>query len=278
MITKFKPYALDLLAILKYHFFRVQQYPAHIDPITPKIPCQEEWNVGIHLHVHYVNLLDELCDFIKNIPIPYTIYVTVTEDRSEFVSQVLSKNRLDNVSQIIPCENKGKDIAPWLQLLSNVQKDHEIWCHVHTKRSPHLTYRGHLWRRFLLSNLLGRSEYISKLLGVFERDSRVGLIFPPPFSVVYNQDNLSWVHPPSQVKKCLGSLLKSIPSRPEEFPMGTMLWYRPEALNDLFVQFSSEDFQISKESEWEIIERALPLIAKSHGYTSVCVSYEKKSS
>ena len=278
MITKVKAFYHDALAIIKYDLFRMQKYPKHLHPLVPKKLLQNDWSAGIHLHAYHFNVFREMLPYIKNIPIPFTLYVTVTQDRTESIQQILRDFNLEQHSQVLPCENKGRDIGPWLKILSSHQSNHQIWCHVHTKRSPHLSYRGHIWRRYLLKHLLGSPNHISKLLGVFERDTQIGLIFPPPFSFVYNQENLAWGQPLSHVKRYIGAMIKAIPPEPGLFPMGTMLWYRPDALIDLFQHFASENShtETSGDNQWETIERALPLIAKTRGYTSVMVIHPNK--
>jgi hypothetical protein len=74
-----------------------------------------EGRIGIHLHLFYLELLDEIAGFLKNIPFDYDLYVSVThESRAQYVREKLSLLQRMRSFTIKAVPNRGRDVAPFM--------------------------------------------------------------------------------------------------------------------------------------------------------------------
>jgi len=166
--------------------------------------------------------------------------------------------------------NIGRDIGPMLQLTKTMDIfKYDLLAHVHTKRSVALGGEtGIKWMEFLLEHLLGPEGSFNVIMAEFERESRLGLVFPE------DANNVGWTK-----NKALAIDLAerldvngAVPSQPE-FPVGTMFWARPLALKQLFDAASVLIHELPSEplrydgTMLHAIERLLPSICISAGYS-----------
>lgn len=227
--------------------------------------------IGIHLHVHYLDLLDEFAQYFSTLRCSFDILVTLTSaGKSEEVETLLQGCGADNII-VVEVENKGRDIGP---LFSDLKKhilegDYDIIGHFHTKKSINTNAEmGERWRKFLLEHLLA-----DEVLLMFENE-KLGLIFPEdrhcvdfglnkPFSDELCQ--AMWIPPKSHA---------------DIFPLGMMFWARVDALKPLFLL----EFEAYVQNEplpydgsfVHAVERLLPYVSQKQGFT-FCTVHKKGS-
>ena len=119
--------------------YNLEQYPANSCLTLPissggSSLFSHQPDVGIHLHLHYTELLDEFIEFLSNIDFDFSLYVSVTND------QLVSPTR-ERLQQMLPRSkptvrsfpNKGRDIAPFVCGFGQQLLSHEIIAHIHSK-------------------------------------------------------------------------------------------------------------------------------------------------
>jgi lipopolysaccharide biosynthesis protein len=231
-------------------------------------------DVGIHVHVFYLEYLFELAQHLNRIPVPYACYVTTDSERKREIIRVIFESILDNShTEYLISENRGRDIGPWLVTLQPFHHRHELWCHIHTKKSQHLPEMGARWRRYLLGHMLGSASRITSILNRFDQDPKLGLMFPPMFEEVSFDSTRSWGNRRA-AQKFLEQFdyRQKLPLEPE-FPAGFMFWYRTRALKRLldrdwsFGDFEPEDGQLEG-TLMHLLERSIPYVAESNGYST----------
>jgi lipopolysaccharide biosynthesis protein len=132
--------------------------------------------IGVAMHIFYMDVFDEILGYLENIrSVSLKLYVTTTPENLGSVRKKLAGQRHDFT--LIPVENRGRDILPFLRILPQiVNAGHELLIKIHTKKSSHRE-DGDLWRRDLLEKLLTDPAIIDSL-EFLEYNPGVGILGP----------------------------------------------------------------------------------------------------
>lgn len=245
------------------------------DPSFTAVP-----RLGMHIHLHNVLLAAEILRYLRDFPAPLDIYVTITDRKAErTVANLFSRDCIPNAKSVcvLSVPNRGRDIAPWVLGMRPYQSGYELFCHIHAKESPHFDF-GVAWRRYLFSNLLLR-DAMGDILALFYQRPWLGCLFPPVFPPLATFMNARGIPPSGLDGECrmACALLRRMGLRDELcrselfFSMGSMLWYRPNALRQLFTidlrleEFAEEPIGVEGTMA-HAIERLPTLLAERNGY------------
>lgn len=242
----------------------------HLDRASPVL--DEAPDVAVHLHIYFLDLFPELLEALGRLPCPATVYATTdTQAKADAVSELLSEHPRVCAHETIITPNRGRDIGPWLVEMAKYSDQHEIWCHLHTKKSLHAPKIGQSWRQFLLGNLMGSEQSIRSILSAFQADPKLGLVTPPFHTKAVKEEFLGWDDLP-RAQALFESLEIGVPfPRHPFFPAGAMFWYRGQAMAPLFRagmdygDFEEEQGQISL-TLMHTLERIVPYVVASSGY------------
>ena len=252
---------------------------AHILP-WPIPDVDGKSKVGIHLHIYNVLLAQECFLYMKQIPFQFDLWITTPwKDHTGVLSTVFSQSALCNADHVsvMSVPNRGRDVAPWIIDFGKVHHQYDFCCHLHTKESNHFDF-GARWRRYLFDNLV-RSDSAKLAVSVMQHDPQVGCVFPAifgelkKFMIEHDVSLMGIDGEESLIKTTFKKLaLAGIFCRDEIFfSAGTMMWYRPDALHQLFEGFVYEDFPEEPIGVGgtlaHAIERIPPLVALRNGYT-----------
>ncbi len=234
--------------------------------------------VGVVMHVYYPELLPELLEHLRNIPVPFDVYVTNSSGVSLSRSKFLVGEAQHAV--VLPVKNHGRDIAPLLYVVNAGYLDaYDLVLKVHTKRSPwredhaDLEGSGEEWRAEILGSLLGDKDRVEQILGAFASAPRLGAVGPdgsilgPEF----------WGGDRELVGELGKRLGLSFPYDSLEFISGSMYWVRGFLLQGLrglcahYYDFHPEQGQVDGTTA-HAVERLVGLLTKEAGLTSTEVS------
>lgn len=212
---------------------------------------RDDQRIALHIHAFYPDILRQiLIRFPRCARAGVDIFLTTdSEEKAGRIRQLLQQEfPALCVRAVVICENRGRDVWPWLQV-APLLADYDFAGHLHTKKSPTATARfSNLWREELLDCLLGR---FTQIRSAFARDPRLGIVIPdipsaygfPPSPYSYDSD--------SDMKTLLPEVWKRLGCRREvDFPhmrmlvfsYGNMFWYRPAALEPMWkASWSSAD-------------------------------------
>lgn len=195
--------------------------------------------VGIHLHVFYVDLLQEFLDNFDQYVGNYDLFITTDQEKKKQEIQEIVKNR-ENIKTILVTPNKGRDVLPWMKIASNLT-DYEIAGHFHTKKSADNQWIvGESWRQEIVENLILPAQNI---FSAFQDNEQLGLVISdvPSFfqafrGPIYMDEEKIWDKMLGMWNKINFAEKKELKQK-DSYTMsyGTMIWYRPKALNDLLV-------------------------------------------
>lgn len=238
--------------------------------------------IGLHLHVHNTVLSTEVIRYLQDFPVSFDLFVTFTDEKSQgLLQRLFSKALIPSAANVtlLPVPNRGRDVAPWVLGMRPYQADYNIFCHVHTKESQHMGF-GDVWRQYLFNNLL-RKDAVTEIINIFTEHPHIGSLFPS----IYPQVRTVMTHVGAPLygseheHALICELLRRMGvgttfSRAEIFfPVGTMLWYRPQALQQLFTcplrleDFPEEPIGVDGTLA-HAIERIPALLATRNGYAA----------
>ncbi len=245
--------------------------PWDFDVVTPTgspPPLSQAPRIGLHIHVHYPDLLAAMLERLERNLTRIDLLVSATSERTyQEVHSQLANYRGGSVD-VREVPNRGRDIGPLLtEFAATISARFDIIGHVHTKRSTDLadSTTGEDWSRFLFENLLGgKARMADEILARMTADPGVGMVFPDEPNVVGWTENRSGAQ-----ELCDRLLLGPIPENPV-FPVGSMFWARVPALGPLFrLGLTWQDYPDEPVpydgTLLHIIERLLPIVATSSG-------------
>ena len=198
--------------------------------------------VAVHVHLHYPELLDELMLATRQIILPCDVFVTCT-NRS-LLPAIVSRVKLQHRdARIIPVENAGRDIGPFLALMNaGVFAPYAVVCKIHSKKSNYSEH-GDDWRGQLVGSLLGSSRDTLDIIEAFTRRPKLGIVAPARSFV---RAAKHWGANRKRVVELARRMnpLYDDENTPLAFAAGSMFWFRPQALLPLVtLEIGADDFE-----------------------------------
>ena len=229
-------------------------------------------NIAVHVHLYYVDLLDEIQAYLQNIPFSFDLFVSVASDDARDVCrkdlQSLTQARSIRVS-VVP--NRGRDVGPMICEFGQSLAAYDYVCHIHGKKSLYNAGASAGWREYLFNALLGDEKRIRRIFTIFEDNPEIGLIYPQNFHKLPYMAN-TWLESRG-VSSMVGTRLgvRKLPDGYFDFPLGTMFWARREAIGAVFsADFSVDEFpEESGQIDGTLahcIERMLGLVTAERAY------------
>lgn len=220
---------------------------------------------AIVAHVYYPDLLDEILACQDLLPAGTPLHVTVPAERGHLVRKALGSRESVFVHE---CENRGRDIAPFLSLLSSgALNGYDAVLKLHTKRSPHLLDGG-IRRKLLLDRLCGDWNALCRALAAFERPSTaiVG------WGQCWRATPSYWMANEARVRGLAARMGVAAGAIRLGFFEGSMFWFRPaslSALQELDLKpgdFEPEERQLDGTLH-HAVERCFTIAAWARGYS-----------
>ena len=200
--------------------------------------------IAVQVHLFYQDLIEDIINKTNNIPVLFDLYITITNPNLyKNVEIYIKQFSKTNHYELLLVDNVGRDIIPFLTQMRNNYKQYKYICHIHTKKSLTSPKIGLSWRNYLYNNLLGNINITSEILNDFEKNEKLGFIFPDTFfGIIKNFFILTkktkyWMDVLSAKlfpKLSLGKLL--------DFPAGNMFWAKTKAIYQIFILDLSEYF------------------------------------
>lgn len=196
-------------------------------------------DTAVILHLYYADLWREVQDYVSHIADGYDLYVSIPEGCDDSAMEEI--RALEPQAVICRLPNKGRDIAPFFQILNSViPLGYKQICKLHTKKSLHI-FGGHQWRTRLYEELLGSKAVVEGIISTFDARPEIGLIGPASYLYDFhscnalNKERVDWLTKKLDVDTNGINL---------NFFAGAMFWFRPEALAPLVkLDVKLDDFE-----------------------------------
>lgn len=244
--------------------------------------------IALFMHIYNIDLISYCRRYAEFMPKDADILITT--DTKEKEKAILDEFQAYDASRIrtILIENRGRDVSALLTGLEPFYKDYDYICFAHDKKSGYdmPLMIGESFSYHCFENVLGSRDYIENIITTFDENPRLGMAVPPVpchgtyFSVVGRE----WQGNYTNVKQYLkewGIHANICDSKAPIAPLGTIFWFRSDALHLLFdKKFSYSDFPTEPISERDgnimhSIERIYPLATQAAGYYSCWIMNSK---
>lgn len=228
--------------------------------------------VGVMAHVFYPDLIEEFAATLALIPVPYTLLVSVMDAEAENKARHRFAH-LPRVAHLVVkrVENRGRDIAPLLVTFHDDVLALDIVGHIHTKKSLYTGSEQAPWRRYLLDSLFGSPDRLGWILGMFQADPQLGMVYPESHAgmPLWGHTLLSNGEACDVLAGRMGISLDR--QRYIDFPAGSMFWARVAALRPLYElrlrleEFPVEQGQIDGTLQ-HAVERLFATVVRQQGF------------
>ena len=274
-IAKKSDYPVDLIVShmseINFPDFKYLLASKYIQTTTPTSLSNKK--IGVHLHVFYVDLLEDFLKAFENFHFAYDLFITTDNDTKKLeIEAILNQNHKN--AHIFVTGNIGRDVLPMLKLKDELST-YDYIGHFHTKKSKEADFwAGESWRNELIDMLIKPADNI---LANFEND-KLGLVISDiPTFFRYNKIVDAWnEHLIAPEMNDLWYKMKM--TKPIDFntfhtfvmSYGTFIWFKYDALKPLFdLDLTDKDVPIEplpQNSILHAIERLIVYVAWNEHY------------
>lgn len=257
-----------------------ETYPA------PYRPAEGKKRVALMMHLYYPDLVDYMLDYARRMPEDADLIVSSPNKETLRIFEEKTKGMKFGKIIALPMGNRGRDVSAVLVALKPYINDYRYICFVHDKKTvqtkPYANGRGFAYK--CMECNLGSRTYIENIIETFERNPRLGMLMPPSpnhgnFYQIVGQE---WASNYTNTL-ALGYKLKLNvninPNKEPITPLGTMFWFRPEALRTLIdYPWTYEDFP-KEPNGWDgtllhAVERIYGFVVQHEGYYPAWVMHD----
>ena len=250
--------------------------PTGADVIVPRSGRSPASTLSVlaAVHAYYADLTPEVLGLLANLPSGGTIAVVVPDaDRvqstHDLIDEILGTSARRHVLVV---ENRGRNFGPLVCDLAPLIGEHDVFVHVHTKKSVYSGRQQDEWRQHLYSTVVGTRGLVDTILGLFDDDPSIGVVYPSAFTGVPH-----WAHHWLGNTGVGRDLYRRLGLDPElvsgivDYPVGGMFWARTSALRPLWqAGFTIEEFPVEPIAAdgtiAHAIERSILDVAKNEGF------------
>jgi lipopolysaccharide biosynthesis protein len=225
--------------------------------------------VALHIHAHYPELFKDVIERFARSQLRGDLFVSTSSDEATRDVTIQLKNYTLGRYEVRTVPNRGRDIAPFASEFARSLLSYDVVGHFHTKKSAHVQSSNLVsdWINFLMENLLGnRYPSAHRILASFAANPELGLVFADDPHLIGWDKNRPFAE---TISERIG--IEALPSEFFNFPVGTMFWARPKALQPLFdLKLALEDYPREPipidGTMLHAIERMLPSIVRHAGF------------
>jgi len=227
---------------LKYHIdeLSVKQHKVTKKPPTSLPPTDS--NIAIIIHLYYLDLWQELQDYLKNITSKFDLFVTIPSHISE--EEIIKISESYPHIHLYMTENRGRDVLPFLQIMKLIGTDsYEYICKIHSKKTGDSAL-GNVWRKLLYYDLIGSDDVVKNIIHTFEKDDHTGVITGK--NTILDSERYTYGNDAKIAQ--LAKQAKLIYDRHYYFAAGTMFWTRSALLKPIVDLFIAGELHFEEES------------------------------
>ncbi|MBB6408255.1 rhamnan synthesis F family protein [Mesorhizobium sangaii] len=233
-----------------------------------RLPHRSGVLTAVVVHLYYIEMIDEICDYLENIIVPFDVFVTTPFEGD--VAPIIDRFAEVGASvSVYLTENRGRDIGPFVSLYRSGDLDgYDAILKIHSKKSTY-SDRGDEWRNRLYRSLVGDSLIALRAIDLL-RSGEIGIVGPHDY---YLTNEEYWGANRDAVRDLLTAMdVHSAGDEPElGFFAGSMFWFHPSALRSL-QRIDEEKLRFEPENGIQdgtlahAVERVFCTIARKAGY------------
>lgn len=254
---------------------------------TSFIPDSEQlYSIAIVAHLYYEEKVKLYSQYLNCIPETIVLYVFSSKEDT----LVEAKRYLHHKNTIyLKKEYRGRDLSALLVAFHPYMDQYDLICFIHDKKeqTPWVKQDVDKWNENLWGNMIASGPYIYNVLNLFEKQTKLGMLFPPEPIGKYRSAwfRASWMDNFDNCMKLAQRMKLSADICVDKPPiaLGSVFWARKEVLEKLFyLNWRYEDFPDEPMPDDSTIshavERIFGYIAQDAGYEAGTVMTEQYAS
>lgn len=207
--------------------------------------------VVVILHIFYVDMTDEMLDRVDTLPGTYDLVVTTQDEEraAEIRGIIAARPRPGRSAEVRVVEsNDGRDQSAFLVGCRDILLDgnYDLVVKLHSKKTPQDGFNvGRAFKEQQFFNLLSSPGYTANVLGLFQSEPGLGIVYPPMVHIGYPTMGRAWWANKPGFERLAQQMDIRVPLDDISplAPYGSMFIARPEALRLLVEQpWSYSDF------------------------------------
>ncbi|WP_418969433.1 rhamnan synthesis F family protein [Alloscardovia omnicolens] len=253
----------------------------HLDFVLPdqlSAPLPEGKKYALVMHLYYPDLIDQTLSYAYAMPEGSDLILTVGSQELIDLLAEKTKGMPYNVD-IRRIENRGRDVSAFLVGGGKDLMGYDYVAFMHDKKVTQLAPRskGDGFRVKCFENMLASKAYVSQVIHLFESNPRLGMAMPTApnhaeyFPVFAFGWGLDFAGTKGFLEDTLGMSVPLDETKEVVAPLGTMFWFRPQALHGLldrdweYKDFPPEPNGIDG-TLLHFIERAYGYVPQANGF------------
>ena len=204
-----------------------------------------ENRIAVILYIYNEDSIKEILNNINNIPYIYDLYIYINNNiDTDKLETFLNLNSNANYFELKLFLNNKDNLLSFLFELRNKVKNYKYICSLNSNQYKNINYFEE-WKNYLYNNLLGESKIISEIITDFEKNNKLGIIFPEKYyqSLVQLGESINDID-----IKYLNLILRRIYPQIHvsqnvfDYPEGNMFWAKISAIYQIFNLYSQVIF------------------------------------
>jgi len=242
----------------------------------PNDSLQGSLRVAAVIHAFHPDVLPRILDRLSFFQNRAVYCSTDTEEKALQIEASLAERGFE-FAEVRVMPNVGRDVYPKLFGFADVLPDFDLFLHLHTKKSLHISDND--WLGNILDDIVTDSGTIRRIISLFEDFPWLGCIYPRTHHAIMAND---WGVNKEMGREILRRLgLAAVPKGGSfRVPAGSMYWMRSEALQQIAnLNLVPEDFHPERGqldgTLAHALERVVGLVPGMLEYYSVCFTGTK---
>lgn len=156
-------------------------------------------SIAAVVHVSDIDEVDEVLRRLQFLPPGASVFVTTTEGvtaaRLERLLEAWATTNAHTYELRVTPQSPGRDMADFFVGCRDILQsdEYDLVVKLHMRRAPWKTMnRLRYFRRYQFDNLLSSPGYVRNLLALFEKEEKLGVVFPPMIHIGYATMGRGW--------------------------------------------------------------------------------------
>ncbi|MFG6402039.1 rhamnan synthesis F family protein [Microbacterium sp. P04] len=214
---------------------RLDVLPEVVTAYDPERPQR----IAAIVHITDLNGTSEILERLEHLPTPLDVYVTTTEGTSAAKLEQRLEAWVEGTDRVyevrVTPASFGRDMSDFFVAFRDILRSdrYDLVVKLHARHAWWKTVnRRRYFRRYQLENLLSSAGYARNVIGMFQAEPGLGLVFPPMINIGYSTMGNGWSYLREPAEALAARLGINVPfdSVSPLAPYGGMWVARPEAL------------------------------------------------